>query len=390
MAPVLHVHELLQYLNRQGANTFLTVAQHGLVGDMRAPVDITYLADNVVLLRYSEAFGKVRRAISVIRGAEPGCTTIREYRIAEGGLTIGPPLDRFQGILRGVPSFIGHGDPLLNSGEGSRGPIRSPHTGMPLILAPMGRDAAVAAKLLQDCGIPSSICPSVRALQAALDDDVTFVIVAEEALRSADLTALAAWIDAQPTWSDLPFIVVTHHRAGAAPHPGAQRLSALLGNVTLVERPFHPETFQSVARTACKGRLRQYEARARIQQLRDSEEHLEQRVEQRTLELSKAHAAMIAEMEQREAAEEKLRQAQKLEMIGQLTGGVAHDFNNLLMAVMSNLNLLRKRISNDATGLNSSTGPCKAHGVGLRSRSGCSRLRAARISMSSRRTWRSC
>jgi len=63
-ALILHMHELLQYLNRQGASTFLTVAQHGLVGDMKAPVDVTYLADTVLLLRYFEAFGRVRRAIS--------------------------------------------------------------------------------------------------------------------------------------------------------------------------------------------------------------------------------------------------------------------------------------------------------------------------------------
>ena len=83
-ALILHMHELLQYLNRQGASTFLTVAQHGLVGDMKAPVDVTYLADTVILLRYFEALGRVRRAISVIKkrtGAHED--TIREYRIDE-------------------------------------------------------------------------------------------------------------------------------------------------------------------------------------------------------------------------------------------------------------------------------------------------------------------
>src|SRR5690606_19839183 len=82
-ALVLHIHELLQYLNRQGANTFLTVAQHGLLGDMRAPVDVTYLADTVILLRYFEANGALRRAISVIKkrtGAHED--TIREFRIS--------------------------------------------------------------------------------------------------------------------------------------------------------------------------------------------------------------------------------------------------------------------------------------------------------------------
>jgi circadian clock protein KaiC len=78
---ILHMHELLQYLNRQGAATFLTVAQHGLVGDMKSPVDVTYLADTVILLRYFETIGQVRRAISVLKkrtGVHE--TTIREIQ----------------------------------------------------------------------------------------------------------------------------------------------------------------------------------------------------------------------------------------------------------------------------------------------------------------------
>jgi circadian clock protein KaiC len=107
-ALVLHVHELLQYLNRRGATTFLTVAQHGLVGDMRSPVDVTYLADTVILLRYFEALGRVRRAVSVVKKRTgPHEDTIREYRIGERGLTLGPPLANFQGVLRGVPVMVG-------------------------------------------------------------------------------------------------------------------------------------------------------------------------------------------------------------------------------------------------------------------------------------------
>lgn len=105
---ILHMHELLQYLNRQGANTFLTVAQHGLVGDMKSPVDVTYLADTVLLLRYFEATGKVRRAVSVIKkrtGSHED--TIREYRISAKGLALGKPLSEFQGVLRGVPTLVG-------------------------------------------------------------------------------------------------------------------------------------------------------------------------------------------------------------------------------------------------------------------------------------------
>jgi circadian clock protein KaiC len=114
---VLHMHELLQYLNRQGATTFLTVAQHGLVGEMKSPVDVTYLADTVILLRYFEALGKVRRAVSVIKKrAGRHETTIREYTIQNGGLTVGEPLSEFQGVLRGVPTFVGKGAGLLGGG----------------------------------------------------------------------------------------------------------------------------------------------------------------------------------------------------------------------------------------------------------------------------------
>jgi circadian clock protein KaiC len=105
---ILHMHELLQFLNRQGASTFLTVAQHGLVGDMKAPVDVTYLADTVILLRYFEAAGRVRRAISVIKKRTSAHEdTIREYRMGKNGIALGAPLENFQGVLRGVPELIG-------------------------------------------------------------------------------------------------------------------------------------------------------------------------------------------------------------------------------------------------------------------------------------------
>ena len=110
---ILHMHELLQFLNRQGATTFLTVAQHGLVGDMQAPVDVTYLADTVVLLRYFEAAGRVRRAISIIKKRTSAHEdTIREYQIGSDGITLGEPLTNFQGVLRGVPEWIGENAPL--------------------------------------------------------------------------------------------------------------------------------------------------------------------------------------------------------------------------------------------------------------------------------------
>ncbi|RBJ68323.1 circadian clock protein KaiC, partial [Pseudomonas sp. MWU12-2534b] len=113
-ALVLQLHELLLYLHRQGAATFMTVAQHGLVGDMQPPVEITSLPDTVVLLRYFEALRKVRRAISIIKKRTGRLeSTIREYRISGRGLPIGAPLESFQGVLRGVPSYQGESKPLL-------------------------------------------------------------------------------------------------------------------------------------------------------------------------------------------------------------------------------------------------------------------------------------
>ncbi|MEN2785985.1 ATPase domain-containing protein [Sphingomonas qilianensis] len=114
-ALILHMHELLQYLNRQGAMTFLTVAQHGLFGDMHSPVDVTYLADTLVLLRYFEVGGRVRRAISVVKKRTGHHEdTIREFMIGSDGITVGAPLTAFQGVLRGVPSLVGSGDLLLD------------------------------------------------------------------------------------------------------------------------------------------------------------------------------------------------------------------------------------------------------------------------------------
>lgn len=113
-ALILHIHELLQYLNRQGVTTFLTVAQHGLVGEMKSPVDVTYLSDTVMLLRYFEALGKVRRAISIIKKRTGHHEdTIREFQIDNRGLTLGDTLAEFHGVLRGIPTFVGEKSELL-------------------------------------------------------------------------------------------------------------------------------------------------------------------------------------------------------------------------------------------------------------------------------------
>jgi circadian clock protein KaiC len=104
---ILHMHEILQFLNRHGVSTFLTVAQAGMMGDMRSPVDVTYLADSVIMLRFFEARGAIRRAISIVKkrtGRHED--TIREFWI-DGGLKVGGPLRDFHGVLRGVPQILG-------------------------------------------------------------------------------------------------------------------------------------------------------------------------------------------------------------------------------------------------------------------------------------------
>ena len=111
---ILQMHELLSYLNHHGVVTFLINPQHGLVGSMSTSLNISYVADAVVLIRFFEAEGRIRKAISILknRGGQHE-DAIRELRIDTHGIRIGAPLTNFHGILTGTPQYIGAGDPLM-------------------------------------------------------------------------------------------------------------------------------------------------------------------------------------------------------------------------------------------------------------------------------------
>ncbi|HEX4741494.1 MAG TPA: ATPase domain-containing protein [Caulobacteraceae bacterium] len=111
---ILQMHELLSYLNQLGVLTILVLAQHGLVGPMETPLDISYLSDAVLMLRYFEYDGRVRRAISVVKKRSGYHEhVIRELRLSNTGLKVGPPLEGFNGIFSGTPIYVGERSPLL-------------------------------------------------------------------------------------------------------------------------------------------------------------------------------------------------------------------------------------------------------------------------------------
>ena len=242
---------------------------------MITPVDASYLADAVILLRYFEAKGEVRQAISVMkkRGGRHE-RTIREFRLDDGRITVGEPLREFRGVLTGVPVYEGRTRPLAGR------PMRMSRTTLARstrAAAPGADDArtrpTTQALLRARRHRRSRSCAHLRgAARTSCDAGAAAVLIPEEAVVATGNAAArrACWRE-QPPWSDLPVLVLTRPGADS---PALGEAVRTLGNVTLLERPVRVATLLSAVRTALRARERQYQIRGHLAERARAEEAL--------------------------------------------------------------------------------------------------------------------
>jgi signal transduction histidine kinase/CheY-like chemotaxis protein len=212
-----------------------------------------------------------------------------------------------------------------------------------LVLAPIGRDAQAASQHLADSKLDSVVCADTDDLLIKLGEGAAAALVTEEAFLRGGTQALEKWVASQPPWSDFPFIVLTSRATSAAAQAYRMRLLESLGNVSLLERPLNAVTLMSAIQSAMRARRRQYEVQDHLFDRENFAAQLEDQVRERTRQLEQANEQLRREIAERRQVEAALQQAQKMEVIGQMTGGVAHDFNNLLTAVLGNLELATRR-----------------------------------------------
>ncbi|MET3926982.1 ATP-binding protein [Devosia sp. 2618] len=144
-----------------------------------------------------------------------------------------------------------------------------------LILAPLGRDGQVAASLLQDAGRQAKLCSSIEELRANLVEGAGLAIITGESLQYADITPIKEWIDQQPPWSDFPFVVLSQRSHNPDFAPLIAKLQLILGNIIVLDRPFHPAALLTVVDNALRARRRQYQARRYLAEMQEGEQRLQ-------------------------------------------------------------------------------------------------------------------